>query len=118
MRNFWSATIEYSILVKMRKWLFFSEEKILDFAEPLPKYFLAHTERLAKDLVFYSTWWKENLIETLRLDELMAEVISCELIEKVLFVKKVDKITLLDMMSERITEKDFMDYVIERIEGS
>ena len=117
MRNFWSATIEYSILVKIRKWLFFSEEQILDFAEPLPKYFLAHTEKLAKDLVFHSDWWREDFISPLRLEELMSEVIYCELIEKDLFVKKVDKITLFDMMTERITEKDFMDYVIERIEG-
>ena len=117
MRNFWSATIEYSILVKIKKWLFFSGEEVINFAEPLPRYFLAHSERLAKDLVFYSDWWKEDLVNSLRLEELMAEVISCELIEKVLFVKKVDKITLLDMVAERVTEKDFMDYVIERIEG-
>lgn len=116
MKEFWLIKINYNLLIKKREFFFFTKEYEVSFDQDLPEYFLAHDKKSAKNLVFYSDWWRNDICESLSIKTLFKNIVGCELLDKTLTAEKVKKISLFDMIANRISNEDFMSYVIERLE--
>ncbi len=117
MKDFWAATIKYSIILRFRHWLFFSRWSEVEFVDLLPEYFLAPSEKSAKDLVSFSDWWRRGDKFYRDIIEEDKDILGYD-IQKTVTVEKVKTITLLDMMSDKISEEDYMNYVLERLENA